>query len=431
MGGGEVTSPWLAAPARADAHRGLVRRLVRESWERSMDRHLDPDNLMPELAFDEDELRDHRLGHPLAGVLPVITRLLVDDADDDSGMLVAVGDAMGRLLWVDGDRHLRRQAEGMLFVEGAGWSEREVGTSAPGTALELDHGIQIHAAEHFNRLVHPWSCTAVPVHDPETRRIIGVIDITGGPQAVASHALPLMEATAAAVESEIMVQRLRALADRSSTGRGRRRETPRPTVVRAGLQVLGRDTGLLVGHGSDLPTELSRRHAEILTLLSWHRQGLSAEALADRLYDADEAAVTLRAELVRLRRVLTASAPSLVPASRPYRLTAPLQLDAHQVLSLLDRGAHRAALAAYPGPLLPDSTAPGIVELRELVATRLREAMLTDASADLLYDYLGSAAAPDDLEVLHACLRALPPRSPKRAGIVARVEALEADLAAS
>jgi hypothetical protein len=420
MGGGEVTSPWLAAPARADAQRGLVRRLVRESWERSMDRHLDPDNLMPELAFDEDELRDHRLGHPLAGVLPVITRLLV-----------AVGDAMGRLLWVDGDRHLRRQAEGMLFVEGAGWSEREVGTSAPGTALELDHGIQIHAAEHFNRLVHPWSCTAVPVHDPETRRIIGVIDITGGPQAVASHALPLMEATAAAVESEIMVQRLRALADRSSTGRGRRREAPRPTVVRAGLQVLGRDTGLLVGHGADRPTELSRRHAEILTLLSWHRQGLSAEALADRLYDADEAAVTLRAELVRLRRVLTASAPSLVPASRPYRLTAPLQLDAHQVLSLLDRGAHRAALAAYPGPLLPDSTAPGIVELRELVSTRLREAMLTDASADLLYDYLGSAAAPDDLEVLHACLRALPSRSPKRAGIVARVEALEADLAAS
>lgn len=396
-----------------------------------MDRHLDPDNLLPELAFDEDELRDHRLGHPLAGVLPVITRLLVDDADDDSGMLVAVGDAMGRLLWVDGDRHLRRQAEGMLFVEGAGWSEREVGTSAPGTALELDHGIQIHAAEHFNRLVHPWSCTAVPVHDPETRRIIGVIDITGGPQAVASHALPLMEATAAAVESEIMVQRLRALTDRSSTGRGRRRETPRPTVVRAGLQVLGRDTGLLVGHGADRPIELSRRHAEILTLLSWHRQGLSADALADRLYDADEAAVTLRAELVRLRRVLTASAPSLVPASRPYRLTAPLQLDAHQVLSLLDRGAHRAALAAYPGPLLPDSTAPGIVELRELVATRLREAMLTDASADLLYDYLGSAAAPDDLEVLHACLRALQPRSPKRAGIVARVEALEADLAAS
>lgn len=429
MGGGDVSSPWLAAPARAEAQRGRVRRLVRESWERSAGRHLDPDNLMPSLAFDEDELRDHRLGHPLAGVLPVITKLLVNDADDDSGMLVAVGDAMGRLLWVDGDRHLRRRAEGMLFVEGAGWSEREVGTSAPGTALVLDHGIQIHAAEHFNRLVHPWSCTAVPVHDPETRQIIGVIDITGGPQAVSSHALPLMEATAAAVESEIMVQRLRALADRRSLGRARREPAPRSMPVRAGLQVLGRDTGLLVGHGAARPTELSRRHAEILTLLSWHHQGLGADALAGLLYDADEAAVTLRAELVRLRRVLAATAPAIVPVSRPYRLTTPLELDAHQVLSLLDRGAHRAALAAYPGPLLPDSVAPGIVQLRELVASRLREAMLTDASAELLHDYIRSAAAPDDTEVLVACLRLLPPRSPKRAGLVARIEAIDAELA--
>ncbi|WP_426738520.1 GAF domain-containing protein [Plantibacter sp. 2H11-2] len=426
-----MSSPWLAAPARAEAQRGLVRRLVRESWERSMGRHLDPDNLMPELAFDEDELRDHRLGHPLAGVLPVITKLLVNDADDDSGMLVAVGDAMGRLLWVDGDRHLRRRAEGMLFVEGAGWSEREVGTSAPGTALELDHGIQIHAAEHFNRLVHPWSCTAVPVHDPETRQIIGVIDITGGPQAVASHALPLMEATAAAVESEIMVQRLRAVADRRFAGRPRTDTARRTTTVRPGLQVLGRDTGLLVGHGASRPTELSRRHAEILTLLAWHHQGLSADALAGLLYDADEAAVTLRAELVRLRKVLGGTAPTLVPASRPYRLTTPLQLDAHQVLSLLDRGAHRAALAAYPGPLLPDSTAPGVVDLRDRVATRLREAMLTDASADLLHDYTRTAAAPDDVEILHACLRLLPPRSPKRAGLVARIEAIDAELSAS
>nr|WP_254628454.1 GAF domain-containing protein [Plantibacter sp. MCCC 1A11337] len=319
----------------------------------------------------------------------------------------------------------------MLFVEGAGWSEREVGTSAPGTALELDHGIQIHAAEHFNRLVHPWSCTAVPVHDPETRQIIGVIDITGGPQAVASHALPLMEATAAAVESEIMVQRLRAIADRRFAGRAHTDTPRRTTAVRPGLQVLGRDTGLLIGHGASRPTELSRRHAEILTLLAWHHQGLSADALAGLLYDGDEAAVTLRAELVRLRKVLGGTAPTLVPVSRPYRLTTPLQLDAHQVLSLLDRGAHRAALAAYPGPLLPDSTAPGVVDLRERVATRLREAMLTDASADLLHDYIRTAAAPDDVEVLHACLRLLPPRSPKRAGLVARIEAIDAELSAS
>lgn len=109
----------------------------------------------------------------------MIRRLLVRDADEDSGVLVAVGDALGRLLWIDGDQRLKGLAEGMSFVEGAAWAEPDVGTSAPGTALVLDHGVQIHGAEHFASLVHPWSCTAVPIHDPETHEILGVIDITG------------------------------------------------------------------------------------------------------------------------------------------------------------------------------------------------------------------------------------------------------------
>ncbi|MGL1213361.1 sigma-54-dependent Fis family transcriptional regulator, partial [Vibrio parahaemolyticus] len=75
----------------------------------------------------------------------------------------------GRLLWVEGDRHLRTRTGDMGFVAGANWSEEVVGTSAPGTALTLDRSVQIRGAEHFNRFVQPWSCTAAPVHDPETR----------------------------------------------------------------------------------------------------------------------------------------------------------------------------------------------------------------------------------------------------------------------
>jgi transcriptional regulator of acetoin/glycerol metabolism len=55
---------------------------------------------------------------------------------------------------------------GMGFVAGANWSEEVVGTSAPGTALALGRSVQIHGAEHFNRLVAPWSCTAAPVTTP-------------------------------------------------------------------------------------------------------------------------------------------------------------------------------------------------------------------------------------------------------------------------
>jgi transcriptional regulator of acetoin/glycerol metabolism len=407
-----VVSPWTVAPD------GGVRRLVAESWQRSIASHLDPDRVVPGLEFDDDDLREYRNGHPLSLVLPTIHSLLIRHTFE-AGLIVAVGDESGRLLWIDGDRTLRRKAEAMLFVEGADWSERAVGTSAPGTALALDHGIQIHGAEHFNRIVHPWSCTAVPVHDPTSGSILGVIDITGGDDAVAPATLPLIEAAVAAVESELRIRRL--------DERQRRPAQRRPSVPQPVLSVLGTDLGHLVVAGRTV--ELSARHAEIMTLLAWHSEGLSVERLAALLYEREDSIVTLRAEMVRLRKVLEKIDPALVPLSRPYRLPRRLELDAHRVLAFLDRGAHRVALGAYAGAVLPTSTAPGIVELRHEVSSRLREALLTDASAETLLSYARTDEAAYDAEVWRTCLRLLPPKSPKRASVVARVERIEAELA--
>ena len=122
--------------------------------------------------MDREELEEYRRQHPLAAIMPVIHKLLVLPSHD-SGMLVAVGDEVGRLLWVEGDAAMQRRAEGMMFVPGADWSEATVGTSAPGTALALGRGIQISGAEHYKRSVHPWSCTAVPVPRSGFRRPAG------------------------------------------------------------------------------------------------------------------------------------------------------------------------------------------------------------------------------------------------------------------
>lgn len=434
-----MSSPWLALPDAVA--RAAPRRVVSESWERAKRHELDPEHLLPDLEVGEDVLAEFRRAHPLAPVLPVIRKLLVRDAEG-SGLLVAVGDEMGRLLWVEGDHAAKRAAEQMRFVEGAGWAERQVGTSAPGTALELDHGIQIHDSEHFNRLVHGWSCTAVPVHDPETRRILGVIDITGDARAVDPHTLPLIEATAAAAEAELMVLRLRALRDRpapderitvSGFTRARRATPPRRPVPgermrpRAlSMHVLGRDAGELAPPTAESgpPLELSLRHSEIVTLLAWHREGLSAARLAELVYGDDAGTVTLRAEIVRLRRILDRVDGGVGIDSRPYRLTTAVELDAHHVTSLLDRGAHRVALAAYRGPLLPGSDAPGIEQIRLELRARLREAMLGDAALDVLLDYAATEDGRHDAEVWIAALRLLPQRSPKRAGIVLHLEQL-------
>lgn len=409
-----------------------LRRLIRESWQRSVRHRANPDAAEAPLAMDRDELEQYRRQHPLATIMPVIRKLLVQPSHD-SGLLVAVGDDVGRLLWVDGDPVLQRRAEGMMFVEGADWSEASVGTSAPGTALALDRGIQISGAEHYTRSVHPWSCTAVPFHDPDSGALLGVVDITGTETAVAPHTLSLVEATVAAAQAQLRIERLQSAAAAPRAGARRRSPASVPAgtssaLYRNSLQLLGRDQALLSIDGRTVA--LSARHSEILALLGSHPAGLSAEELAAQLYPGDGSTMTLRAEMVRLRKVIQQLSPAAVPDSRPYKLPVELFPDSAQVLSCLQRGAHRIALEIYKGAVLPRSQAPGIVQLRERVAMLLREALLADGSAESLLQYAELPEAADDVEVRRAALRLLPPRSPKRAAVVADLERLEIELSA-
>ncbi|WP_324642728.1 helix-turn-helix domain-containing protein [Pseudarthrobacter sp. LT1] len=413
-----------------------LRNLIKESWQRSASFKANPDNAAAPLAFDWDQLEDYRRQHPLAAIMPVINKLLVQPSHD-SGLLVAVGDEVGRLLWVDGDPTLQRRAEGMMFVPGADWSEASVGTSAPGTALALGRGIQIAGAEHYQRAVHPWSCTAVPFHDPDSGAVLGVVDITGTDTAVAPHTLSLVEATVAAAQAQLRVERLQLAAElarkpvrrRSPAAAGRQGPgASEGSLYRNSLQLLGRDQALLSLGGRTV--SLSARHSEILALLSTHPDGLTAEELGLLLYPGEGSTITLRAEMVRLRKVIQQLSPDAVPGSRPYRLPLDLVPDTGQVLSCLQRGAHRIALEIYRGEVLPRSEAPGVVDLRNRVSSLLREAVLTDGSAESLLKYAALPEARDDVVIRRAALRLLPPRSPKRAAVVADLERLEAELRA-
>lgn len=374
-----------------------VRPVVLDSWRRCAGSGVDPDGSTPPVDLLDDDLLAYRDAHPLARVMPVIRRLLVEDAVDDR-MIVAVTDATGRMLWVEGDPRLRSRAAGMHFVEGARWSEDVAGTNAPGTALALDHSVQIHGSEHFRRPVQPWSCSAAPVHDPLTGRLLGAIDVTGGDHVASPHVLTLVRATAAAVESELRWQLREQGPPRGSPSGPVARPAPR-------LAVLGRDRALLALPAGRL--ELSLRHSELLLLLSEASlagEGRTAEALAAEVHRGEAAAVTVRAELSRLRRLV---GPRLV-GSRPYRLLGRLDTDLDAVRRLLGRGAIAEALAAYPGAVLPRSGAPGVAAARERLAALLRQAVLRSGRPDLLARYADLPQARDDAVLLDRLGR--PPR---------------------
>ncbi|AQP48257.1 transcriptional regulator [Tessaracoccus aquimaris] len=399
-----------------------IRSLIRDSWRRSMAGSVRAEGLPP-IDLTGDELDEYLRGHPLASTLDLICGLLLPGGSRDSGIVVAVGDAAGRLLWIEGDSEIRNRTGDMGFIPGANWSEGAVGTSAPGTAIELGRSVQIHGAEHFNLRVAPWSCTAAPVRDPETRRVIGVIDITGGTQAITPQAQLLVDATARAVESELLISRLRA---REATAQ--HRPPRRRRVNQATLQVLGRQRAALELQGDDGASviEFGRRHAEILLLLRLNPAGLSAERLAELVYGEGGDPATLRPEIVRLRKALRRATSDIDLASRPYRLVGTMTTDAHGVLGLLDRGAHRVALAAYRGDVLPESEAPGVTEFRDTVRATLREALMAEASPEVLLAFADTQAGADDRDLLMLILEQLPAKSPKRAGVLARVERLDA-----
>ncbi|GGR62201.1 transcriptional regulator [Micromonospora fulviviridis] len=410
-----MADPWLALEFGADpaeriaqvgaAHEafltagtttGRVRDVVRRSWERSA--LLDPEATAP-VDLTDGALASYRAAHPLARVLPLFRDLLGGIAQDGAH-LMAVCDADGRLLWVEGHPGVLRHAERMNFVPGARWDEAHAGTNAPGTALAVDHSVQIFATEHFVRPVQRWTCAAAPIHDPASGRLLGAVDITGGDHLATPQSLALVRATARAAEA--------FLAGAAPA---------EPDVLH--VAALGRDEAELRVAGRRI--RLGRRHSELLVLLLDHPEGRTGEQLGLDLYGDDRLhPVTLRAELSRLRRALGEE----LLDSRPYRLRPTVRADFRTVTELLEHGDPAGALRAYPGPLLPGSDAPGVARLRRLVDGQLRAAVLAAADPALLTAWTATPAGADDLTAWQALARALPPGAPRRPLALARARQL-------
>ncbi|KIF79609.1 transcriptional regulator, partial [Streptomyces sp. 150FB] len=391
-----MTDTWVALEAGADPvrRRGALRRayesfttaghvehpvrsVVADSWKRSARAHVSPEGSAC-VDLTDDALAAYRDGHPLARVMPLFRELMSAYALDGEH-LVAVCDAHGRLLWVEGHAAARRAAGGMNFVPGARWAESVAGTNAPGTAIAVDRPVQVFAAEHFQRPVHAWTCAAAPVHDPGTGRLLGAVDITGGDRLAHPHSLAFVGAVARAAESQLALL------------------APPPGAGCSQLSALGRDEALLLTAGRKIP--LSRRHSEILTLLAHRPEGVTGDELLVELYEDESVPpVTLRAELFRLRGLL---GPELL-RSRPYRLAGTVDTDFDTVARLLASGAVTSAMNAYAGPLLPGSQAPAVVRIRRRLADQLRAALVARGDPGLLADWAYSPWGEEDLPVWRA-----------------------------
>ena len=388
-----------------------LRPVVADSWRLSWASGVSPDGVLASVDMLDAELEAYRSAHPLAAVMPLIRRLLIEEAED-AGAIIAVADADSRLLWVEGDPALCRLAERMNWVPGSRWDERTTGTNAPAAAMRLDHALQVFAREHYASNVAAWSCTAAPIHDPITGRVLGALDITGRDDVAAPAVLGLVRAAVAAAETELRIRALQGPATRKVTEkRAARRVVAAPAPVqRQRLSVLGRDRAFLAASDSGLGgIELSVRHSELLFLLSQHPGGYTADQLAIALHERDVPAVTVRAELSRMRSQL----PALALSGRPYRITAAVETDVADVRAFLAAGDLPAAVHAYAGPILPSSDSPEVQAEREVLHREIRSAVLRSADAAVVQVFANRPSGRDDLLVWrHAVTVADPATKP-------------------
>ncbi|MFC4946781.1 GAF domain-containing protein [Pseudonocardia sp. GCM10023141] len=450
------------------------RELISDSWERSLAARVDPERGDPPRIYEHTEVGRIRSGHPLAAVLPLLRDTLVSIADEAMHMMI-VTDAQGHILWREGQRDVLRTAERVGLVEGTRWAEDSIGTNAMGTALAADRAVQIHSAEHLVRTYHSWTCAACPIHDPDTGSVIGAVDVTGPVRTFHPTTIALVIAAARLAEGHLATQlamrdeRLlarnlphlaglrdepgallapggRVLAaqpmgwlpshvtlptagDRVTLGEigeglleplaegwllRLRHSTARPRAVLA-LPFLGTARPLACLDGR--PLRLTLRHAELLTMLALHPEGLTADEMATALHGDTGKTVTVRAEVHRLRVALGAAALR----TQPYRLEARVDADFLAVRSAIADGRVRDAVNAYRGPLLPRSEAPRVREERELLAAAIRRAVLTSGDCDAMWTLSGTVDGLLDVELAQRLIRALPDRDPRHAVLAGRL----------
>lgn len=395
----------------ATGHRSPGRAWVVESWFRSAAAGVDADAGLAPVAADADEIVDYRSAHPLSRVFPMLYDVL-GAAAEGCDAVMALGDADGKLLWVCGRPSVLRRAERINFIEGSVWGEGDAGTNAPGTALRLDAAVQIRAGEHFARRVQSWSCAAAPIHDPETRAILGVVDVTGGAAVSSPQTMAMVRAAARMAEAELG----RLAAVRRMPGGSL--WTPCGSV---GLRIeaLGRPD-CQIDDGERL-VRLSQRHSDIMAVLAENPEGITGDRLALEVYSGDVQTSTMRSELARLRSLLGES----VLESRPYRLRVPADCDWLAVAASLASGDIRGALKLYRGPLLPQSIAPGVAERRDQLQQQLRAAVLGSGDPAVMMEWTRSRWGADDLEMLQQQVELLPVTSPLRPMVVAEVRRLD------
>jgi transcriptional regulator of acetoin/glycerol metabolism len=156
---------------------------IQLSWKRSILNGIQTEPRLEDLpVIDLDP--SSRL---MSAAQPVLEQMAAKLAGTNYSLLLADRNCRLMYRWFDEPR-FESVMELLGLRIGASIGEETVGTNALGTAVETRRGIVVHGKEHFIEPFKGFSCYGHPILNPVSRRLEGVLDITG----VAADANPLL-----------------------------------------------------------------------------------------------------------------------------------------------------------------------------------------------------------------------------------------------
>ena len=173
---------------------------ILSSWRRSRQSGVNPTGIRAPLIACSDTVE--RLRQQRQDLLSAASPLFAVTGEllARSGSIMVLTNAEGVVLEAHGNLRTLDVGQQIHLMQGGQWGEGLVGTNGIGTALATGMPAHIFASEHYCQGIKGWTCAAVPIREPGTNTVLGVIDISGPPSTYQVNNLMLAITAARQIE---------------------------------------------------------------------------------------------------------------------------------------------------------------------------------------------------------------------------------------
>ena len=203
-----VAGIWEKFVGTGEINDNRLRPLIANRWLRCRELGINPLNTRAQSVISDKEV-ENKLNSENLGISGKNVLDNMSSTVKDTGHVIVLADNSGRILYSVGHKQVQRHLDKINFMPGSEWNEDSVGPNGIGTPLTLGQPELIMGSEHFCQGWQPWVCYGAPIHNPNSRSVLGCIDITGPANKVCVEAMALAISITQSIESGLALALLK------------------------------------------------------------------------------------------------------------------------------------------------------------------------------------------------------------------------------